>query len=251
MLARDLGMVVGAALASFAAGCGGGGGGSGGAGEPVDFGALHAQYTSPTGKLRAGDVISVANAFAKDQQTATPPLTAMSARAGLKLDGTGQPMCSGAGGGNVSCSCPGGGSFSETGVSSQGGVVEATVDYQACVFTQSGGETLTLNGSVSFADYAQQNPTMLIYSGTVEETITPPGTTDSITMNFAMINGVITYDVSLSDGGNVLVQDSGSWDASTDTGSFTVIDSSGTWTCNITNGAGSCSGPNGQTLTVG
>jgi hypothetical protein len=251
MLARDLGMAVGMALASFAAGCGGGGGGSGSGGPPVDFGALHAQYTSPTGKLRASDVIPVANAFAKDQQTATPPLAAMSTRAGLKLDGTGQPMCSAAAGGDVSCSCPGGGAFSESGASSQGGVVEANLDYQACVFSESGSDSVTLNGSVAFADYAQQNPPMLIYSGTLQETITPPGTTDTIQMNFAMVGGVITYSVSLSGGGNVLVQDSGSWDASTDSGNFTVVDSDGSWTCTITNGAGTCSGSNGQTLTIG
>jgi hypothetical protein len=243
----------GIVMTALAVGCGGGGGGSGS--TPVDFTALHAAYASPTGKLGAADVGAVATSLDKQSQTAGVPVT-MSAKVGLQgLPGSslrlqnGGANC-GESGGDVSCTCPGGGSFAESGVSSQGGVVQATIDYSSCVYDDSGSSNaVSISGSLSFADYSS-SPPMMIYSGTIDETVTPPGTTETIDMNFALLDGVITYDVSISSG-NVLVQDSGSWDPSTDTGSFTVIDQSGSWSCQLTNGAGTCTGSGGQTIQVG
>jgi hypothetical protein len=82
---------------------------------------------------------------------------------------------------------------------------------------------------------------MLIYSGTLTETITPPGTTTDVGMNVALVNGAISYNVTISNG-NVLVQESGSWNPSTQTGTFHVVDHNGAWNCSATNGRGTCYG---------
>ena len=195
---------------------------------------------------------AVEKALAQQSQSASIPMT-MSAKVSLQaasgsslhIEGGGT-TCNG-GNGGVSCSCPGGGSFDETGVSDQGGVVQATIDYDACVEDASTSGSVSISGTLSFADYAAAapNPEMIIYSGTLEETVTPPTTTTTINLDFALVNGVMTYSVDVS-GGNVLVQESGSWDQSTDSGSFTVIDQGGTWQCQLTNGSGTCTGPGGS-----
>jgi hypothetical protein len=246
--------VVGLAVLALASGCGGGSGSAGGGGSSVDFTALHAQYTAPSGTLDASDVVKVGAAISKQQQGTGAPVLAsakvglIAVPGGITIQSPTQPMCGAPSGDVVDCTCPGGGSFTESGISSSGGVVQATLDYNACVFTEGGGETATTNGSISFADY-QSPQEMIIYSGTIDETITPPGTTTQIEMNFALVNGVMTYSVTVASG-NVLVSESGSWDEQTETGTLTVTDRSTTWTCNLTNGSGTCTGTNGQTFSI-
>ena len=123
--------------------------------------------------------------------------------------------------------------------------VSATLSYNGCVET-SGTVTESISGSISFAEYLT-SPEMIIYAGDLNATVTPPGTTTTIQLNYAIVGSTISYSVEVSNG-NVLVSDSGNWNASTNTGSFTVVDHSGTWSCTFTNGTGSCSGPNGQTV---
>jgi hypothetical protein len=244
--------ILGIVVTGFAAGCGGGGGSGG---PSVDFDALHAQYLSPTGSVKGADLSTVKGALDK-QSTASSIPVEMNARAGIRLQavpasgvriqgGTGSVACSG-GGESESCTCPGGGSFSVSGASDQGGVEEATVDYSSCIFSDSssaGTATDSISGDISFADYTT-SPTMLIYSGTLQVTLTPPGTTESVDLNYALVNGMMTYSVDISSG-NVLVQETGTWDSSTDSGSFTLVDKSGSWSCTFTNGTGTCTGPGG------
>jgi len=241
----------GIAMTAFVAGCGGGGS----SGPSVDFNALHAEYLSPTGSVKASDLPTVKSAMDKQSAASSIPAT-LSARAGIRLQsvpgsgvriqgGTGAVSCTGSGQ-SENCACPGGGSMSVNGVSDQGGVEQATIDYSACIFSDTStgaSDTASISGNMSFADYTT-SPVMEIFSGTLQVTVTPPGTTESVDLNYALVNGMMTYSVDIS-GGNVLVQETGSWDASTDSGSFTLIDKSGTWNCTYTNGTGSCTGPGG------
>lgn len=244
LTSKTTGVSVILAVAAFAAGCGSSGSGS--SGPSADFAALHQEYASPSAHFQASDVKAVEKALAQQSQSASVPTTMSAKGSSLHIEGTGGTSCTG-GSGGVSCSCPGGGSFDETGVSDQGGVVQATVDYDACVEITSTSDTVSISGTLSFADYAAAGASseMIIYSGTLTETVTPPGSTTTIDLDFALVNGVMTYAVDVS-GGNVLVQASGSWDPSTDSGSFTVIDQSGTWQCQLTNGSGTCTGPGGS-----
>lgn len=244
--------VLGAVIVASLWGCGGGsGGGQGSNGPNVDFGALHQQYAAPSGHLQSSDMPDVMKALSSDQVASAVPVTQSVEHLHLGNVGSGvtiqnlPPQCSGTQG-NVSCACPGGGSFSETGGSSGAGGTEASLDFSSCVFTDtSSSTTYEVNGTLSFDDVTSPPPAMLIYSGSFTETVTPPGTTDNVNLNYALINGQVTFNASVSSGGNVLIQESGSWDVSTETGSFTVVDSAGTWNCSATNGHGSCSGPNG------
>lgn len=245
---------LGIAVAGVVVGCGGGGS----SGPSVDFNALHAEYLSPSGALKASDLASVKSGMDKQSTASSIPLE-MNARAGIRLQslpssgvriqgGTGSVSCTG-GGESETCSCPGGGSFSVDGASNQGGVEEATIDYSSCIFTEAAGTasaTSSISGNMSFADYTT-SPPMMIYSGTLQVTVTPPGTTDSIDLNYALVNGMMTYSIDVASG-NVLVQETGSWDSSTDSGSFTLVDKNGTWNCTFTSGTGTCTGPNGVTV---
>jgi hypothetical protein len=235
-----------------------GGGVSGG--SPADFTALRASYSAPTGSLQSSDVLSVGKELSKQESqssnvptsTSNAPIHAQAIRhAGARPENT-PVTCSAATASGVSCSCGGSGTFDETFNSSaaQSGVEEGVITYNDCVFDDSSGtttETESISGSMSYADYTTA-PAMFIYSGTLTETISPPGTTTTVNFDYALINGELTYSLSVADG-TVLVSDEGSWDEATQSGTFTVTDKSGTWSCNITNGAGTCTGPGG-TLNV-
>jgi hypothetical protein len=241
-------------VAAYATACGSSGG-SKGASSQANLAELRSQYTAPSGTLGSADIASVAQALSQEQaQTARIPVVPTSAPlhatavGSLSLENSPMVSCTG-GQGSETCTCPGGGSFSESGFSSSNNVALATVNYNACVFGETGNTTESTSGSISFADY-QTQPPMVIYSGTLDETVTPPGTTTQINMNYALVNGVVTYNVEISSG-NVLVSESGSWDSSTESGSFTVTDKSGKWSCSVTNGAGSCTGANGKVIQNG
>ena len=245
---RSIRGAVGLAIAACAAGCGGGNGG-GGSGEAVDFSALHAEYAAPSGALTGPDIAAVARALSRAQQTAGVPMGASARVRIAPVGGASSPQSAPegtlrpqGGSGSFSYACPGGGNITETASSAENGYVSATLQYDACAFQETGGGA-TASGTISFADY-QGPPLMLIYKGELAVTITPPGTTEQIDMNYALVNGQLTYSVELSSG-NVLVSAAGSWDPATDSGSFTVIDKSGTWSCTYANGSGSCTGPGG------
>jgi hypothetical protein len=242
--------VLGAVIAASLLACGGGGS-QGTGGSNVDFNALHTQYSAPSGRMQASDVPAVMKTLASDEASAAVPVTQsldrlrLGSASDVTIQNNPPPQCSSSQGG-VSCACPGGGSFSETGASSTSSGTTATIDYSSCQFTNSSSnQTYTIDGTLSFADYTSPPPAMLIYSGSLTETITPPGTQTDINLNFALVNGQATYSATVSSGGNVLISENGSWDSSTETGSFTVTDSQGTWSCTATNGHGSCTGPSG------
>jgi hypothetical protein len=247
--------------ASFGCGSNSGSGGGGGAGaSSVNFTALRATYSAPTGSLQASDVLNVGKELStqESESTSVPTSTSSAPIHVQNRASAPRPMdtpvtCSAATASGISCSCGGGGSFDETYATnaSQTGYVEGVLTYNDCVFDDdSSGTTTTtesINGTMSFADYTTA-PEMFIYSGSITATITPPGTTITENFNYALINGEVTYSVTVSDG-TVLVSDQGAWNEATESGSFTVTDKSGTWTCNLTNGTGTCTGPGG-TLNV-
>jgi hypothetical protein len=219
----------------------------GGGGSSVDFAALRAQYTTPTGSLAANNVLQVGSGLSQQESqtsgiptaTSSAPFHVVAARHGVPRIMDSPVTCGDVTSGGVSCTCGGGGTFNETfsDDGSQSGVEEGTFDYDNCNFGDTDGSTTdTLNGTMSFADYSSA-PAMELFSGSLSETITEK-------FNYAMVGGQLTYSVTISDG-TVLVSDEGSWDESTQSGSFTVTDKSGTWTCNITNGTGTCTGTGG------
>jgi len=236
-------------------GCSSSGGGGGGA-PSVDFAALRAQYLAPSGSLKSSDVLNVGKQLStQESQSTSVPTSTSSAPIKVMANRTSgiHPMntpvtCSAATAGGVSCSCGGGGTFDETfnTNASQSGVEEGVLTYNDCVFDDTSGSTAateSISGTMSYADYTTA-PEMFIYSGSITETVTPPGTTTTANFNYALVNGELTYSITVASG-TVLVSDQGSWDEATESGSFTVTDKSGTWTCNITNGTGTCTGPGG------
>jgi hypothetical protein len=250
---RTSGFAFALVAAGVAWGCGGGGssgepGGGPGSGPSTDFAALHSEYASPTGHFQAGDFAAVAGALAQNQQTSGVPVAA-SAKVNLGDPGSGTTIqnnptvtCAPSGGAVV-CNCPVSGTITETVASNSGGGGVATLTYTSCVFSSSSSGSVSLDGTLSFENFTTPPP-MTIYSGSLSETVTPPGTVTTINLNYALINGVISYTVTVASG-TVLVSDTGSWNPSTKSGSFTVSDSSATWNCSLTNGSGTCTGPGG------
>jgi hypothetical protein len=240
--------VMGVALAAWAVGCGGGGGGSA-SGSSVDVNALRSEYTAPSGTLTRSNLSAVAMALSQDQKSAGIP-TGFGAHAD-RAQAAGRGAAQGlsdtlhpqSGPGSFTYNCPGGGSLSEQGEGAGNGYVTATIDYQNCVFTE-GSISDTANGTITFAEW-QGPPLLLIYKGSLTVTVTPPGTTTTVYMNYALDNGNIAYSVQVSDG-NVIVSVTGSWDATTDSGTFTATDKTGTWSCTFTNGSGTCTGTAGM-----
>jgi len=246
-------LVFGTAGALLSAACGGG---DSGGGPSADFSALRAEYTKPTGTFKAADMSKVIKSLSQSEGASM--LGALSERSptsspsGLHLESS-TPKCSGSSTG-ASCSCPNGGTYSVTEASSSGEQFEGTVVYHDCDF---GGESydsagdvdsLVMDGTISFAFYTSPPPATYIYSGTITETITPPGTSARVDLNYAMIGSSIAYLVQVSDG-DVVVSET-SWDASSSSGTLTIQDSSTTWTCTLSNGTGSCTSPGGSTLDV-
>jgi hypothetical protein len=239
-------------MLTVAAGCGSS---SKSSGPSVDFAALRAKFTSPTGTLGAGDVPKVGDGLSSQQQSGSVPVAGQAYRAGLHIEAptpTAPWTCPNGGGGTNSssetCTCSGGGSVSIAASEQTSTTVEGTVDYNGCTYTEA-STTISVNGSVSM-DIEQGPPLLFMYSGTIDEVVTPPGTHVHLNMEFADVGGKITYSVSLASG-NVLVQSDGTWDSAMKSGTFTVIDKSTTWQCSLTNGSGTCTGSNGSTLHVG
>jgi hypothetical protein len=122
--------------------------------------------------------------------------------------------------------------------------ISGTETYDQCVYDV--GSTLgdeTLNGSITFAEILDATPTIIAYQGSIDAVV--DGMTVHEDMNYALVGGEITYSVDVSDG-NVLVQESASWDTTTQSGTFTVVDRSGSWSCSLSNGTGTCSGTQGS-----
>jgi hypothetical protein len=90
---------------------------------------------------------------------------------------------------------------------------------------------------------------MMIFDGTLDMTTTPPGTTEQVTLNYALVNGVETFSVAIGSG-NVLVTESGTWDEATEIGTLTITDRSTTWTCTLSHGTGTCTGTGGQSFNL-
>jgi len=205
-----------------------------GSGSPsTDFDALHALYTSPTGTLGSpADVKSATSQFStSERQGGGLPLGAQSlhpSTAGIRPQDV-----------TVNVSCPGGGSLNETIASSSSTGGQASIDYSNCVY-DSGSISDTINGTMSYAEYT--SPAMELFSGSLTVTATPPGTTETVNLNFALVDGVMTFSVSVADG-TVLVSEDGSWDPTTDTGMLTITDRTATWTCTLDHGKGSCVSP--------
>jgi hypothetical protein len=246
------------ALALTACGSSASGNGGGGGASSTNFTALRTEYTAPSGSLASSDVLSVGKQLGtlESQSDNLPTSTQVHVVSG-RLHPMDTPISCNtatASSGTISCTCNGGGTFDETfdssGEPTGDGDEEGTIQYKDCALTDTSSgstETDTITGSLSYADYTTA-PEMLIYSGSISETVTPPGTTTTVDFNFALVNGALTYSVSVADG-TVLVSDSGSWDESTQSGTFTVTDKSGSWTCTLTNGSGTCTGSSGS-LTI-
>jgi hypothetical protein len=251
---RSFNLAIGALGALLAAACGGG---DSGGGASANFSALRTEYTKPTGTLKATDMKAVLKSLTQSQGASQlGPLSehAPSAGAsGLHLEGSSTPMCTQSGSG-ASCTCTNGGKYEVTEAASSGEQVSGTVHYDHCDF---GGQSyddagdvasLVMDGNMSFAFYTSPPPAMYIYSGTITETITPPGTTATVQMNYAMIGSSMAYLVDVADGSVVVTETS--WSASSNTGTLSILDASTTWTCTLTDGAGSCSSTDGSSLDV-
>lgn len=128
------------------------------------------------------------------------------------------------------------------GASSANGAT-GTVTYNACNESSDAATSITISGSVSFDESI--NPMISIFSGSLDETISPPPQTIHIELNYALVNGMMSFNVKVADG-NVLVQESLDWDTTTKSGSFTVVTKDGTTMCTLTDGAGTCTGPGGS-----
>ncbi len=230
--------VLSLAVVGCLAGCG-----SGGPGGSVDFNALHAQYTSPTGTLTgATDVKSVASQYSTNQKTGSGiPLGTQSVRPAAAGSLRAQNLT-----GSFSVSCPGGGSMSVADATSSASGEQASIDYSNCVYT-SGALTDTINGTMSFADYT--SPPMEIFSGTLTVRLDPPGTTENVNLNFALVDGVMKFSVTVGDG-TILVSENGSWDATTDSGTLSIQDRVTTWTCTLESGKGTCVSTGHRTIKV-
>jgi len=217
--------VVGFAVVALGDGCGS----SSSSGASVDFTALQAQYSKPTGKLSgASDVQSAASQYSKSQTEGggISSLGGLSEKLGkangIKLQG---------GTGSISEPCSGGGTFSISGFTAGGTDEQASIDYANC-----DEDSETINGTMSFDEISA---TQIIYSGSI--TITPPG--DTVDLNFELDNGQFAFSATISSGNVVVASESAGWDSSTNTGSISVTDSQGMWSCTIQSNSGNCTGP--------
>jgi hypothetical protein len=220
---RTIQGLVAVAVLGCAVGCG-----SNSSSPSGDFDALYTQYTKPSATLGKADMPTVVKALSSNSsQKSIPVMGASLAPGGLKAQGLTETI-----------SCTDGGNFTlgiPTATSSN--YETASLTYDDCSFAQ--GDSV--NGTLNYAVWT--TPTeMMIYDGTL--TVTDGGQTDQVSIDYAYLDGQITWSVSVT-GGNVLVSDTGSWDPSTNTGNFTVTDSQGTWSCTWNNDSGTCTGPGG------
>jgi hypothetical protein len=241
----------GVLIALCATGCGGGDDKP--SGSSADFSALQKQYTSPSGTLHATDKAAIIAGLDNANASESSGVGILSARMGGTTAPPGSHVLAGepiscpttGNSSNINCTCAGGGSVGVSASASQGSSnVSATESYNSCKITE-GTTTAEIDGTVKFAIITDPPPMMEIFSGKLTETVTPPGETVTIDMEYALVNGVASYNVQVGDG-NVLIQATGTWDSTTDSGSFTVVTKDGTTTCTLTNGAGSCTGAGGS-----
>jgi hypothetical protein len=219
---RTIQGVLGLAVLGCALGCGS----SSNAGSG-DFGALYTQYTKPSATLGKGDLPSVVKALSTNSAQKSIPVTGASlAPGGLRVQDITETL-----------SCTDGGNFS-IGIPTESSNYEtATITYSDCSYDP--GESVS--GTLNYAFWS--SPTSVwIYDGTL--TVTSAGQTDQITLDYALLDGEITWSVSV-DGGNVLVSESGSWDPTTNSGDFTITDSRGSWSCTWNGSSGKCTGSGG------
>ncbi len=236
-----------------ATGCGGGddkpSGGS------ADFSALQKKYSSPSGTLSAGDKDAIIAGLNKQSDASGSGITPLGARVpGVVGSGKGPHVLDDApftcgtpaqGSTSINCPCTGGGSVAISGSATQdGSSVQSSESFNNCKFTEA-STSVVVNGSMTYAMISSPPPAMTIVKENFTETVTPPGETIKLDLDYAEIGDMISYSVDVADG-NVLLSVTGAWDSTTDTGSFTVTTKDGTSTCTLSNGAGSCTGPGGS-----
>jgi hypothetical protein len=246
-------------------------------GTQPDFNQLQASFASPTGTFTSDKASGVFTTFNNDN-TANSPLGAATSVGGIGgasagttqmmslhiLGGGGQPMstssdlswCSALSAGQTegSCGCPSGGDlyWNFEGIStleSNTSSVDATLEIAAKSCSLDGAsidgtEFLHIAGDFSSADPTDYE---MVYA--IDLTETAPDVSVTIDMDAALIDGNEWVLVAVSDG-NVAVSVDGSWDSSTGTGSIQVKDRNDTWSCQLVNGAGTCTGTAGATITV-
>jgi hypothetical protein len=224
--------IVGLAVLGWAFGCGSSNSSGGGS---ANFSALYTQYTAPTGKLAKTDLGGVGKAFTADQTQKSIPVGGASlapgrltSQGGLKAQGITETE-----------SCTDGGNFAID----IGSIVvanseeAATITYNSCSYSP--GESVS--GTLSFAEWSSPKE-VFIYDGSL--TVTDGSMTDTVNLDYALINGTISWSVDVASG-NVLVSESGDWNIANDTGTLTITDSQGTWNCTWTTTQATCTGPGG------
>ncbi len=242
---------LGAALIALsAAGCGGDDDKPSG-GSSADFGALHEEYAHPSGTLSKDDKDAIiAGLDEQGRASEVKPNSAMVGGATAPGPHVLQSLpytCGAAAGGSTTLNCPCTGSGKveiSTSANQDGSSIQFSENFDDCKYTES-GSTVVLDGSIDYAQINSPPPVMTIYKEHLTETVTPPGDTVSIDLNYAVINGETSYSVKVGDG-NVLIQASGSWNSTTKSGTFTVVTKDGSTSCTLTNGEGSCTGAGGS-----
>ncbi|MEO8901521.1 MAG: hypothetical protein ABI488_07340 [Polyangiaceae bacterium] len=220
----------------------------------ADFGALQKKYASPSGTLSASDKDAIIKGLDQQSDASASGIAPAGARVGIGGAGKGPhvldtaPFTCGTpaqGQTSVSCACTGGGTVGISGSASQDGSnVQTSESFNNCKFDEAGSSAV-INGSFTSAEISSPPPAMTIIKEAFTETITPPGETIKIDLDYAEIGGMVSYSVDVADG-NVVLSAAGNWDSTTDSGSFTVTTKDGTYSCSLTNGAGDCTGSGGS-----
>jgi hypothetical protein len=279
MTYKTLLTVVAVTTASALIGCSGSSSSQNPYGTQPDFNQLQASFTNPTGTFTSDKAAGVFSTFNNDD-TANSPLGAATSVGGIGgasagttqmmslhiLGGGGQPMstssdlswCSALSAGETegSCGCPSGGDlyWNFEGIStleSNTSSVDATLEIAAksCSLdgaNVNGTEFLHIEGN-----FASASPTDYEMVYAIDLTETAPNVSVTIDMDAAIIDGNEWVLVAVSDGSvAVSVSAEGSWDSSSGTGSIQVKDRNDTWSCQLVNGAGTCTGTAGATITV-
>ncbi|MEO7032771.1 MAG: hypothetical protein ABI548_02985 [Polyangiaceae bacterium] len=222
-------------------------------GGSADFGALQKKYANPSGTLSASDKDAIIKGLDQQSDASSSGIAPLGAHVGIGGAGKGAhvldtaPFTCGSStqGASVSCTCNSGGTVAISGSASQdGSSVQESESFNNCKFDEA-GSSVVVNGSMTYAEITSPPPAMTIIKESFTETITPPGDTIKLDLDYAEIGGMLSYSVDVADG-NVLLSASGNWDSTTDSGSFTVTTKDGTYSCSLTNGAGDCTGSGGS-----
>jgi hypothetical protein len=156
-----------------------------------------------------------------------------------------------------SCACPGGGNFSYDfseyqAAAKTSGITDVTlrVAMSQCVSTNNdmvdGHEFVHLHQDTSKGSVPDDSALIV-----VDVTARTAGVTHSLDANMLLATNASGSSVSIAvqvDDGWIVVQANASADGTS--GSYGVRDKNGTWTCSVSNGAGSCTGTNGQVQQV-